>query len=81
MGSRKEKLIFAIVTVIYLCIFYLAYSWLWEQWVPWNPPLTDVLSIVVYVLVIVPISAMAGDFTVRKIWGKSGNDLSVDEEY
>lgn len=81
MGSRKEKLFFAIVTIVYMCIFFFIYSWLWELWVPWNPPITDVMSIVVYVLVVVPLSAMAGDWTIRKIWGASSNDHSGDEGY
>ncbi|WP_054957368.1 hypothetical protein [Paenibacillus dakarensis] len=81
MESRKEKFLFAFIMIVYLCIFYFIYSWMWESWVPSNPPTSEVLSLVVFVLVIVPLSAVAGDWTMQRLQGTVRKNHSEKDEY
>ncbi|MFC7682081.1 hypothetical protein [Paenibacillus sp. GCM10028914] len=68
MGSRKEKVVFAVMLIVYMILFFLIFRWIWDTFVPWKPPITDLLSMILLVLIGVPVTGITANWTTHKLF-------------
>lgn len=63
--SWQMNLFFACLVVIYFILGFMLLRYAWNSWIPWDVPVSDVLVLFVIIVVLIPVSAVCSEWTIR----------------
>lgn len=62
----KKNVIFGVITIVFFVFYFFILRWIWNLWIPFNIT-TDILSLFILMVVVVPISFISAEKTIKAI--------------
>lgn len=62
----KNNIIFWVITIVFFRFYFFILRWIWNSWIPFNIT-TDILALFILVVVLIPLSAISAEKTIKII--------------